>query len=310
MQRIIGKYTGNDPGPLIIITAAMHGNEPAGVKALDLLFKMLEVEPITRPDFRYKGEIIGILGNIPAYRQNKRYISKDINRCWNPNYISQLLQKEKNNLKDEDYEVRDILDTISVEIDRVKPTKLYLLDLHTTSSDGGIFCIATDEIESIEIAKKIHAPVITGLLEGIEGTTLHFFNSKNKGVDTSAIAFEGGHHDDPLSVNRCIAAVINFMRAIGVIRSEDVENRHDYILQQYSNYLPEIVRVKYKYHIDDNKKWQMKPGYKNFQKVTKGEILARYDGKKVEAPCDGLILMPLYQNQGQDGFFIVDDCSL
>jgi succinylglutamate desuccinylase len=307
MHRIIGKYTGDKPGPLIVITAAMHGNEPAGVKALDLLFKMLEVEPITRPGFSYKGEIVGLLGNIPAFSQQKRYIKKDINRCWHPAYIDQLLQKDKNDLRDEDFEIRDILDTIGEEINRLKPSRLYLLDLHTTSSDGGIFCIATEEVESIEIAKQIHAPVITGLLDGIEGTTLHYFNTNNKKISTTAIAFEGGHHDDPFSVNRCIAATINFMRAIGVIHSDDVENQHDYILQQYSNHLPQIVRVIYRYFIQDNKKWQMKPGYKNFQKITAGEILARYDGEKVTAPCDGLILMPLYQSQGQDGFFIVEE---
>ena len=133
MQRIIGKYTGDKPGPLIVITAAMHGNEPAGVKALDLLFKMLEVEPITRPGFSYRGEIIGILGNISAFSQQKRYIKKDINRCWYPEYIAQLLQKDKNDLKDEDFEIRDILDTIGDEIDRLKPSRLFLLDLHLLS---------------------------------------------------------------------------------------------------------------------------------------------------------------------------------
>lgn len=307
MQRIIGKYNGNAPGPLVVITAAMHGNEPAGVKALDLLFKMLEVEPITKPDFSYHGEILGIIGNMAAYQQKKRFISKDINRCWHPEFITHLLKENINNLKDEDAEIREILDVITAEIEISKPDKLYLLDLHTTSSDGGIFCIATDQKESVEIAKNIHAPVITGLLDGISGTTLHYFNTANKGIDTTAIAFEGGHHDDPMSVNRCIAATINFMRAIGVVRHEDVENRHDYILQQYAQHLPKVVRVVSRYHIGDNQKWQMKPGYKNFQKVKQGEILARYDGSMVTAPSDGMILMPLYQSQGEDGFFIVEE---
>ena len=49
----------------------------------------------------------------------------------------------------------------------------------------------------------------------------------------------------------------------------------------------------------------MKPGFKNFQAVTKGELLARYDDQDVKAEADGMILMPLYQAQGNDGFFIV-----
>ncbi len=307
MNRVIGKFKGTEPGPLLVITAAMHGNEPAGVRALDLLFKMLEVEPITNPDFIYKGEIIGIIGNLQAFHEGKRYIKKDLNRSWDVEHIEKVVKAEKSDLQDEDFEIRDILDTVYDEIIRVGPNKLYLLDLHTTSSDGGIFCIATHDTESISIAHEIHAPVIIGLLDGISGTTLHYFNTKNKGIETTSIAFEGGHHDDPQSVNRCIAATINFMRAIGVIRPEDVANRHDNLLQQYSKNLPLIVKVNYRYHVEDNKYFQMKPGYKNFQKISKGELLARYNGNDICAEFDGMILMPLYQHQGEDGFFIVTE---
>lgn len=307
MNRIIGKYKGSEPGPLLVITAAMHGNEPAGVKALDLLFKMLEVEPITNPDFKYNGEIIGLIGNVKAFTEKKRFVQKDINRCWHRDYVNKLLQKDKSSLQNEDFEIRDILDSVSDEINRTNPDKLYLLDLHTTSSDGGIFCIATRDSESIDIAHKIHAPVIVGLLDGISGTTLHYFNRENKGIETTAIAFEGGHHDDPLAVNRCIAATINFMRAVGVINGDDVENRHDYILKEYSKNLPDVVNVKYRYHVEDNSRWQMKPGYRNFQKISAGEILAKYNGENVMAVSDGLLLMPLYQSQGHDGFFIVEE---
>jgi succinylglutamate desuccinylase len=306
-DRIVGKYKGSEPGPLLVITAAMHGNEPAGVRALDLLFKMLEVEPITNPDFVYRGEIIGLIGNVQAYDKKKRYIDKDLNRSWDPAHISYLKSRNKSGLQNEDFEIRDLLDIIGDEINKLRPDKLYLLDLHTTSSDGGIFCVATHQRESIRIAHDIHAPVVLGLLNGIQNTTLHYFCQENIGLPTTAIAFEGGHHDDPESINRCIAATINFMRAIGVIRPEHVENRHDRILLDYAQKLPEVVEVFYKFQVDDNNSWQMKPGFKNFQKISKGEILARYQGKEVLAPMDGLILMPLYQPQGQDGFFICNE---
>ena len=307
MNRIIGKYKGSEEGPLLVITAAMHGNEPAGVKALDLLFKMLEVEPVTNPDFVYKGEILGLIGNVQAYNSEKRFIFKDINRCWNVDFIKALLTAEESSLQDEDREIRQVMDHIYAEIEMTKARKLYLLDLHTTSSDGGIFCIATDIKESIRIAHDIHAPVILGLMKDIEGTTLHYFTETNMGIPTVAVAFEGGQHNDPISVRRCIAAVINVMRAIEVISPEHVENQHDRILQEYSASLPEVVEVIYKFPIEDNHTWQMKPGYKNFQKVKKGEVLAMYDGKEVCSPSDGLILMPLYQAQGSDGFFLVKE---
>jgi succinylglutamate desuccinylase len=48
----------------------------------------------------------------------------------------------------------------------------------------------------------------------------------------------------------------------------------------------------------------MRRGYRNFGTVRRGELLA-YDNKgPVLAPIDGLILLPLYQGQGDDGFFV------
>ena len=82
INRVIGRYTGNKKGPLLIVFGAMHGNEPAGIKALDLMFKMLEVEPITNPDFHFRGRILGLCGNLRATQAGKRFIEKDLNRQW------------------------------------------------------------------------------------------------------------------------------------------------------------------------------------------------------------------------------------
>lgn len=309
LRRVIGKYKGNKPGPLLVITAGMHGNEPAGIRALETLFTMLEEEPTKNPDFSYCGEIIGITGNIQACARGSRFVTKDINRAWEPGHVEHIRRADKSTLVDEDLEMREIIDTITSEIARLSPGQLYLMDLHTTSADGGIFCIATSARASIDIAHEIHAPVIIGLLNGLHGTTLHYFNENNLGIPATAIAFEGGRHSDPLSADRCIAAIINLMRAIKVIRPEDVENRHDNLLRQFSEGLPEIVEVIYKYHVEDNHKWKMLSGYYNFKPVSKGEQLANYDGKPVTADCDGYILMPLYHHEGHDGFFIVREVT-
>ena len=51
----------------------------------------------------------------------------------------------------------------------------------------------------------------------------------------------------------------------------------------------------------------MLPGFEGFQKITAGQLLAYDDGVEVRAPMDGRILMPLYQQKGNEGFFIVDE---
>jgi len=49
----------------------------------------------------------------------------------------------------------------------------------------------------------------------------------------------------------------------------------------------------------------MEPGYTNFQRVARGEALARDNDGLVRAGEDARLLMPLYQEQGEDGFFLV-----
>jgi succinylglutamate desuccinylase len=48
----------------------------------------------------------------------------------------------------------------------------------------------------------------------------------------------------------------------------------------------------------------MHAGYKNFDPVRRSEILADDVTGEVRSPEAGLILMPLYQKLGEDGFFI------
>ena len=49
----------------------------------------------------------------------------------------------------------------------------------------------------------------------------------------------------------------------------------------------------------------MMPGFKNFQPIEKGQLLGHDARGEVRAPKNGCILMPLYQQQGDEGFFII-----
>lgn len=307
MNRVIGEYIGSNGGPLLIIFGAMHGNEPAGVKAIDLTLKMLEVEPIKNPDFQYHGCMLGLIGNLSAYKRKERFINKDLNRCWTQEAVDEL--KEKTMLSAEEEEMKEVLSIVKKSIDKHNPSEVIFLDLHTTSSDGGIFSIVGDDEKSLQVAKQIHAPVILGMLDGLRGTTLHYFTEENLNYKASAITFESGQHEDPLSVNRAIAAIITCMRTIKSVKPTDVENQHDKILKQYSKNLPQVARLLYKHGIEDESNFEMKGGYQNFQLVSKEECLARDVNGEIKCKEDGMILMPLYQKKGEDGFFIIKEES-
>lgn len=48
----------------------------------------------------------------------------------------------------------------------------------------------------------------------------------------------------------------------------------------------------------------MRPGFRSFEWVRKGQVLAEFNGREVRAAFDALLLMPRYQPQGEDGFFL------
>lgn len=305
MERIIGKYTGAEKGPLLICLAGMHGNEPAGIEALEYLFQMLEIEPIANPEFAFRGRIVGLRGNLEAIQTGQRFLEKDLNRQFTPDNISRVRASSTAALKAEDLELKMLVETVDREVADYQPDQLVVLDLHTTTADGGIFAIATDDEISVQIGVQLHAPVITGMLNGLQGTTMHYFTTENLGVPTVAVTFEAGQHNDPLSVNRTIAAIVNCLRTIGCVQAEHVENRHDKLLQDYARYLPKVAELIRTHRIRPEDEFQMQPGYRNFQEVKKGEVLA-YDRRgPIQADMNARILMPHYQKQGDDGFFLV-----
>jgi succinylglutamate desuccinylase len=307
MKRIIGRYTGKEKGPLLIVFGGMHGNEPAGVKALDLMLKMIEVEPITNPSFNFCGRIIGLIGNVQAMRRGERFLEKDLNRAWTEENVHRVKNNNNGTLDAEDIEMKELLEVIESEIEDYQPSKVVMLDIHTTTAYGGIFSIATNNPESIRIAVELHAPVNTKMLDtvGLKGTSLHYFITENFGVEMVPVVFEAGQHNELLSVNRAIAAITNCMRTIGCVRANDVENRHDSILIEYSSGLPKVAELIMIHNVNPGDEFKMQPDYKNFQAVEKGELLALDKHGEIRADEDGLILMPLYQKQGDDGFFLV-----
>lgn len=290
---------------MLLAFGSMHGNEPAGARAIELVYKMLEVEPITNEDFKYRGSFVGMIGNIQAIEAGERYLDRDLNRSWTLENALRVMSADIRHLQHEDLEMRQIIDTVHGLIAELRPSKIIVLDLHTTSSYGGIFTLPTDDQESLAIAKELYAPVIKGMLHGIKGTVLHYFNTANLGVPTTALAFESGQHEEKLSINRAIAAIVNCMRTIGAIEPDHVEHQHDKILVEYSKSLPKVAELVTKYGIKNGGAFVMKPDFKNFQSVEKGQELAYDDDQLVLAPDDGLILMPLYQKRGEDGFFLI-----
>ncbi len=303
-HRIIGRYEGKEDGPLLICIGGMHGNEPAGIAAISEIFHLLEIEPQTNPDFRYRGNLVGIRGNLHALEEKKRFILRDLNRMLIEEEDAQSRISDPMTWTIEDKERIDLIDAIEDEIKKYNPAFTLILDFHTTTADGGIFTIASNDDISRHLAKGLHAPVILGISEGLVGTTIEYFNRPSQ--NRFCIVFEAGQHDDPDCVFRAVAAIINCMRSIGSVEPRDVDHRHDGLLISLAIGLPKVSKLICHYKIIPGENFVMNSGYENFHPVKKGEWLATNNDGKIYSPADGLILMPKYQSQGEDGFFIVE----
>jgi succinylglutamate desuccinylase len=311
MERIIGSYEGTQKGDLLVCLGGMHGNEIAGVRAIEEILRMLEREPGHNPNFVFTGKLVGLRGNTEAIRHGVRYMEEDLNRIFTPKIVADTLAAKAGGapLLPERKQLIELLGAIKQEVEAYGPKRLIVLDLHTTSAQGGIFAIPNHDPMSVEMAMQLHAPVIRGMLDGLQGTVLHYFVTENMGIETVAVCFESGQHYDPLSVRRAVAAIVNCLRSIGCVRKEDVENSHDALLQNYSAALPRLADLFYVHHIEPSDHFSMLPGFHNFQAIRKGERLAQDRQGDILSPEDCHLLMPLYQSHGNDGFFLIKEAT-
>lgn len=311
-DRIIGERVGSQYGPLLIVFAQIHGNEPAGVQAVQELFKAIDAEYVKNPKFEFCGRIVAIKGNVKAAEKGVRYIDKDMNRSWLPQQIKKIQATSDPSLLDaEDQEIKENLELVHYYIDLCKPPRVVVLDLHTTTAHGGIFTIPALSQESRRIALSMHAPVLHGFLNGLKGTSLHYFDSANFNIDMTAVCFEAGQHESEDAHKHAVSAIINCFKSIGGFYDRDIESKHDDLLIERSKGLPLEALLVYVHQVEPDMEFRMtdKKIYNNFDPIQKGEILAYDKNGPIPAPYGGLILMPLYQVQGSDGFFIIQEMT-
>jgi succinylglutamate desuccinylase len=296
--RLIGRFDGATHGNLVIVIGALHGNEPAGVLAMQHIFKELS------DNTAFTGRLVGWIGNLRAYQKRLRFVDKDLNRQFTLQTMVAALTPPYRQRDSEDREIAELLCEIHAEILEYQPKKIFVVDVHSTSAQGGVFAIPFDtHPESGQLAQAMGMPVVSGLITGISGTTLHFFNGTTFGFPSVAAAFEAGQHDDPTSVHNAKSVIFNVLQFAGCIQENYVNEKHTPLELFGARDLN--VALKYVHRIEPVDDFAMLPGFLNFQPIEAGQWLANDRNGRVLAPTTGRILMPLYQPQGREGFFIV-----
>lgn len=295
IERVLTNKKGEKKSPTVVIIAGIHGNEKAGVVALKNV-----IGNIKENNIRFNGNFYAISGNLNALKKNIRFDTVDLNRVWTENYIEKIntCKSAFNPEFNEQIELYGIIKDILSDSNG----PFYFIDLHTTSSDTEPFITISDSLNNRKFTSHFSVPIILGIEEYIEGPLLTYINK----FGHISLGFEGGQHDNYLSVANCEAFVWLILVKSKCIHKNKVNNYEQYNKMLCgNNRYQDFYEIKYRHNIDKNEDFKMKVGFKNFQKIDKNQILAYSNSQKVRSSFNGKIFMPLYQNQGNDGFFII-----
>ncbi len=293
-DRIIGRLSARAPGPTLVVVGSIHGNEPAGVAALDSVVRRL-----SREDLLERGDFLAVVGNVEALDASARYVDEDLNRHWSREALDRL-RRAPSLERREDRERKELFEEIEKGFAAARG-EVVLLDLHTTSGEGKPFVVFTDTLRSRRFARRFPVPAILGLEENLEGTLADYVAL----LGHVAVAFEGGQHLDPASVSNLAAVVWIALGELAMVDSaragiESEKGR----LRGSTEGVPAILEVTYRHAISRRDGFQMRPGFRSFEPVVSGQVIADDARGSVAVPSDGFLLMPLYQKLGNDGFFV------
>ena len=312
--RRVGSYRGDEPGPLVLCIASLHGNEPAGAVALERVLDELRASGLP-----LRGDLVGLRGNLQALEAGRRYIDEDLNRVWQRERVDAVLASLRQqgvvvDRADPDgdelpmvgsaelQEQRDLLAAIREESRRARGP-ICVLDLHTTSSDSAPFATVGDTLQNRELALRLPVPLILGLEEQIDGALLQYFDR----LGWRSIGIEGGRHGAPSSVEAHEEVVWILLEALGLLEagsSPGSAERMDRLARRAEG-LPRVMDVRYRHAVSEEDEFRMHSGYANFDRIEAGEEVGVDRAGPVRAVRSGRVFLPLYQRQGDDGFFIV-----
>ena len=292
-ERIIGNYHSNNNKTMVFV-AAIHGNENSGVIALKRFF-----DEIKKENIKIEGTVIGLIGNLSALKRNSRYIDDDMNRLW----TEKLMDSKSNNNISEKKEIIILKNLIEKIISNKSKKNLCIIDLHNTSSPSGVFTIVNNKKEQ-KLAKHLNVPVISELFSKVKGSLVNYYNQQN----ITSIVFEGGAIGDPAAINNHEAGIWTLLEKNGLIAKDTIPARVLKNLSDMISFSKKVMgnySVQHIHKIKNNDDFLMHPNIRNFEKVEKNQIIAEDKNGPIMAPKKGYILMPLYQEQGKEGFYII-----
>ena len=296
VERELGVKDDGLAGPLVLITAGLHGNEPAGVMAARRVIAELAGRPTA-------GRVVALAGNLGALVRGERHSGQDLNRLWTGPIVAAVLAQDPATDRPDEAELRELLGIIEAERELASAAnrEVLLLDLHSTSAGGGPFSVVPDVVASRRLARAIGLPVVLGLEQRIEGPLLTWL----VGQGETGVVLEGGQHDEAQTEEVLAHALRVALDHAGVTHDDRAAARQSRArIDSIRGGIPPVLDMVYAHPVEPADGFVMEPGWTNFKRVCAGQALGLQRGEVVQAPLDSFMLMPLYQGLGAEGFFL------
>ena len=294
---MIGRVGGTARGPLVVAVGAIHGNEPAGPAAIRrLLARLASAGGLSR------GRLVGLLGHPAAYARGVRQVDEDLNRVFTVERLAALRDAAPQTA--EGAYAKTLLRTLAEEVTDYAPEELVVVDLHTTSADGGDFVAMGDQPATVSLARGFGTPVVLGLTGVLPGTLCGHLDGEAFGVPTRAFGYEAGAHASARSPARAYALLAETLLRLGMAERAAFGDYDALSLGDPPR--PALSEVVFRLGVPPGGQFTMMPGFGNFHPVQAGQVVAYLDGESVALERGGYLLMPLYQGVGRDGFFLVE----
>lgn len=267
MEEVI-TLTGSQKGPVSVVMAGVHGNEPCGLNAFRLLLPTLEVEA---------GTVYFVIGNPNAIAKNVRFTEFNLNRAFKQD--AALTDEERNS-----YEYR-----------RAQFLKLYLdeasalLDIHSSFTPESFPFVICEE-NGFGIAR--HLPVglvISGFDRTNPGGTDEYMNRTGK----IGICIECGHHSDPKASSVAMQAILSFLRSRKHIPGTANEMRAP----------QRRILIEKLHHSSGELKLAM--NWSDFEAIPRLAVICEDNSKEIQAEEDCIILFARNCEQaGKEAFYL------
>lgn len=270
-------FEASRPGPHVVLTALVHGNELCGALALDRLLRDRIRPGCGRLSFVF-ANVDAFLQFDPRYPYASRYVDEDLNRLWLPQRLNgREISRELARAR----QLRPLLEGAD-----------YLLDLHSMQTVSDPLILAGLQPKGRALAERLALPA-TVVMDGGHpgGVRLRDYGPfADPGHDAAAVLIECGQHWAAAAMRFALAASARFLALAGMM-PEDWAALYGEGLSPLGPRHPKAVQVTETITAATDHFTFVHP-FRGLERLPKAGTLIAYDGNTpVLTPYDDCVLV-------------------